>query len=63
MLREFTSYSDVWSYGIVAWEVMSYGEKPYWDMSNDDVIKNIRQGMRLPSPVVSVFEFKPINTN
>ena len=35
--REFTSASDVWSYGIVTWEVMAYGERPYWDMSNQDV--------------------------
>ncbi|KAM4694563.1 ephrin type-B receptor 3 isoform 2-T2 [Discoglossus pictus] len=37
--RKFTSASDVWSYGIVMWEVMSYGERPYWDMSNQDVRK------------------------
>ncbi len=38
--RKFTSASDAWSYGIVMWEVMSYGERPYWDMSNQDVRKN-----------------------
>lgn len=27
----------MWSYGIVMWEVMSYGERPYWDMTNQDV--------------------------
>lgn len=35
--RKFSSASDVWSYGIVMWEVMSYGERPYWDMTNQDV--------------------------
>lgn len=35
--RKFTSASDVWSYGIVMWEVISYGERPYWEMSNQDV--------------------------
>lgn len=35
--RKFMSASDVWSYGIVMWEVMSFGERPYWDMSNQDV--------------------------
>uniref|UniRef100_H2YTU6 receptor protein-tyrosine kinase n=1 Tax=Ciona savignyi TaxID=51511 RepID=H2YTU6_CIOSA len=49
--RQFTSASDVWSYGIVMWEVMSYGEKPYWDMSNQQVLENIQKGMRLPSPL------------
>ncbi|MEQ2197098.1 hypothetical protein XENOCAPTIV_022928, partial [Xenoophorus captivus] len=42
--RKFTSASDVWSYGIVMWEVMSFGERPYWDMSNQD------QDYRLPPP-------------
>uniref|UniRef100_A0AAY4CY67 Ephrin type-A receptor 7 n=1 Tax=Denticeps clupeoides TaxID=299321 RepID=A0AAY4CY67_9TELE len=49
--RKFTSSSDVWSYGIVMWEVMSYGERPYWDMSNQDVIKAIEEGYRLPAPM------------
>uniref|UniRef100_A0A8C0H9A4 EPH receptor B1 n=1 Tax=Chelonoidis abingdonii TaxID=106734 RepID=A0A8C0H9A4_CHEAB len=45
--RKFTSASDVWSYGIVMWEVMSFGERPYWDMSNQDV----SQDYRLPPPM------------
>uniref|UniRef100_A0A3B4GFR0 receptor protein-tyrosine kinase n=1 Tax=Pundamilia nyererei TaxID=303518 RepID=A0A3B4GFR0_9CICH len=49
--RKFTSASDVWSYGIVTWEVMSYGERPYWDMSNQDVINAIEQDFRLPAPM------------
>uniref|UniRef100_A0A669AZT3 Ephrin type-A receptor 7 n=1 Tax=Oreochromis niloticus TaxID=8128 RepID=A0A669AZT3_ORENI len=49
--RKFTSASDVWSYGVVMWEVMSYGERPYWDMSNQDVIKAIEEGYRLPAPM------------
>lgn len=51
--RKFTSASDVWSFGIVAWEVFSYGERPYWNWSNQDVIKGIEKGYRLPPPVVS----------
>uniref|UniRef100_A0A673Z9N6 receptor protein-tyrosine kinase n=1 Tax=Salmo trutta TaxID=8032 RepID=A0A673Z9N6_SALTR len=49
--RKFTSASDVWSYGIVMWEVVSYGERPYWEMSNQDVIKAIEEGYRLPAPM------------
>uniref|UniRef100_A0A8C8RII8 receptor protein-tyrosine kinase n=1 Tax=Pelusios castaneus TaxID=367368 RepID=A0A8C8RII8_9SAUR len=48
--RKFTSASDAWSYGIVMWEVMSFGERPYWDMSNQDVINAIEQDYRLPPP-------------
>ncbi|XP_042211505.1 ephrin type-B receptor 1-B-like isoform X4 [Homarus americanus] len=49
--RKFTSASDVWSLGIVMWEVMSYGERPYWNWSNQDVIKSIEKGYRLPAPM------------
>ncbi|XP_017155569.1 ephrin type-B receptor 1-B isoform X3 [Drosophila miranda] len=49
--RKFTSASDVWSYGVVLWEVMSYGERPYWNWSNQDVIKSIEKGYRLPAPM------------
>lgn len=33
------------------WEVMSYGERPYWEMSNQDVILSIEEGYRLPAPM------------
>ncbi|XP_046903658.1 ephrin type-A receptor 6-like [Hypomesus transpacificus] len=49
--RKFSSASDTWSYGIVMWEVMSYGERPYWEMSNQDVILSIEEGYRLPAPM------------
>ncbi|NWY01034.1 EPHAA protein, partial [Nothoprocta ornata] len=49
--HHFSPASDVWSFGIVMWEVMSYGERPYWDMSNQDVIKAIEDGFRLPAPM------------
>uniref|UniRef100_A0A2K5K291 Ephrin type-A receptor 10 n=1 Tax=Colobus angolensis palliatus TaxID=336983 RepID=A0A2K5K291_COLAP len=46
----FSSASDVWSFGIVMWEVMAFGERPYWDMSGQDVIKAVEDGFRLPPP-------------
>ncbi|NXX58813.1 EPHA2 protein, partial [Scopus umbretta] len=49
--RKFTSASDAWSYGIVMWEVMSYGERPYWELSNHEVMKAINEGFRLPAPL------------
>ena len=48
--RKLTSASNVWSFGIVVWEVFSYGERPYSNWMNQDVIKGIEQGYRLPQP-------------
>ena len=51
---KFTCSSDVWSFGVVAWEVMSFGERPYWNWSNTDVIKAIDKGFRLFIPTVII---------
>lgn len=58
--RRFSSASDVWSYGIVCWEVMTQGERPYFNWSNQDVIKAVEQGYRLPQPDVSISVPTPI---
>uniref|UniRef100_A0A673IGR8 receptor protein-tyrosine kinase n=1 Tax=Sinocyclocheilus rhinocerous TaxID=307959 RepID=A0A673IGR8_9TELE len=48
--RKFSSASDIWSFGILMWEVMSYGERPYRDMSNQEVMKAVVDQYRLPAP-------------
>ncbi len=55
--RKFTSASDVWSYGIVMWEVMSYGERPYWDMTNQDVCVSLEIVFKIA--VQSIVKFSP----
>ncbi|CAI5443553.1 unnamed protein product [Caenorhabditis angaria] len=49
--RKFTAASDVWSFGVVIWEALSYGERPYWDWTNQKVISEVMLGYRLPPPM------------
>ncbi|VDN04876.1 unnamed protein product [Thelazia callipaeda] len=49
--RKFTAASDVWSFGVVIWEMCSFGERPYWDWTNQKVISEITLGYRLPAPM------------
>ena len=55
--RKFTSSSDVWSFGVVMWEIMSFGEWPYWNWTNQDVISTVDNGYRLPPPMVVAYEY------
>lgn len=41
---------DVWSFGILMWEVFSFGGVPYPGMSNNEARELIENGYRLPSP-------------
>jgi len=51
---KFTTTSDVWSYGIVIYEVWSLGLPPYSDFRGDHVslyiLVSVEEGYRLPSP-------------
>ena len=38
----YTTASDVWSYGITLWEMLSFGQKPWADCSLSQVCKNAR---------------------
>ncbi|XP_058807522.1 muscle, skeletal receptor tyrosine protein kinase-like isoform X2 [Phymastichus coffea] len=46
----FTLESDVWSFGVVLWEVYSFGKQPYYGHNNDEVMKLILQGIMLIPP-------------
>ena len=48
--RKYSSKSDVWSYGVFAWEVFSLGAKPYPDMGAHAVITAVARGYRMPRP-------------
>lgn len=47
---KFTAESDVWSFGVVMWEVFSYGCQPYYGYSNQEVTEMIRARQLLPCP-------------
>ena len=46
----FTITSDVWSYGVTVWEILSLGEEPYSDTTFDQLIPSILNGHRLDCP-------------
>ncbi|XP_040152312.1 tyrosine-protein kinase Fer-like isoform X3 [Anopheles arabiensis] len=47
---KYTSLCDVWSYGILVWEIFSRGDTPYSGMSNSMARERIDEGYRMPAP-------------
>ena len=46
----FTTQSDVWSFGIVLWEIFSSGTQPYCALSNEEVVDRVISGQILRCP-------------
>eukprot|EP00095_Tigriopus_kingsejongensis_P002783 snap_masked-scaffold623_size123039-processed-gene-0.5 protein:Tk02783 transcript:snap_masked-scaffold623_size123039-processed-gene-0.5-mRNA-1 annotation:"hypothetical protein DAPPUDRAFT_302459" len=46
----FTLKSDVWSYGVVLWEIFSLGQEPYPSQEIEETVQAIKNGYRLPFP-------------
>ncbi|XP_069742917.1 tyrosine-protein kinase FRK [Narcine bancroftii] len=49
-LNKFSIKSDVWSFGILLYEIITYGKIPYAGMSNSQVIEELGKGYRMSCP-------------
>uniref|UniRef100_A0A8C0F687 Protein tyrosine kinase 7 (inactive) n=1 Tax=Bubo bubo TaxID=30461 RepID=A0A8C0F687_BUBBB len=48
---EFSTKSDVWSFGVLMWEVFMHGEMPYTSLADDEVLAGLQSGKtKLPHP-------------
>uniref|UniRef100_A0A5K4F9Q1 Tyrosine-protein kinase n=1 Tax=Schistosoma mansoni TaxID=6183 RepID=A0A5K4F9Q1_SCHMA len=46
----YTIKCDVWSYGVLLWEIFTFGDVPYRNWSNQQTRDMIESGYRLPAP-------------
>lgn len=46
----YSTKTDVWSYGVVLWELMTRGVTPYPDVDNWDILHYLKLGRRMPQP-------------
>ncbi|KAM3860320.1 LOW QUALITY PROTEIN: melanoma receptor tyrosine-protein kinase-like [Diretmus argenteus] len=52
----YTHQSDVWSYGVTVWELMTFGLKPYDGIPASDVATVLERGDRLPQPPICTID-------
>ena len=47
---KFSVEGDVWSFGVVMWEVFSFALQPYYGITNEEVTEAVRRGKTLSRP-------------
>ncbi|MBN3296323.1 EGFR factor, partial [Amia calva] len=54
--RIYTHQSDVWSYGVTVWELMTFGSKPYDGIPASEIAGVLEKGERLPQPPICTID-------
>ncbi|KAK1795390.1 hypothetical protein P4O66_010567 [Electrophorus voltai] len=52
----YTHQSDVWSYGVTVWELMTFGSKPYDEIPASEIANVLENGERLPQPLICTLD-------
>ena len=47
----FTPMSDIWSYGVLLYEIITFGSFPFQGLSNNQVLENVKNGQTLTQPI------------
>ncbi|KAL4612862.1 inactive tyrosine-protein kinase 7-like [Arapaima gigas] len=51
--EDFSTKTDVWSFGVLMWEVFSLGDLPYAKLSDEDVLEGLKAGnLKLAAPEI-----------
>lgn len=46
----FSPMTDIWSYGILLYEIITFGNIPFQELSNNQVLEHVKNGMTIEIP-------------
>ncbi|XP_062617208.1 tyrosine-protein kinase transmembrane receptor Ror2-like isoform X1 [Saccostrea cucullata] len=50
LYNKFAVHSDVWSFGVLLWELFSFALQPYYGMTHEEVVQFVKDGKVLACP-------------
>ena len=56
----YTHKSDVWSYGVTIWEILTFGARPYGGKQAREIFNLLESGHRLEQPQTCTIELYAI---
>ncbi|KAL8598635.1 hypothetical protein ACOMHN_013518 [Nucella lapillus] len=50
LYNKFSTQSDVWSFGVVLWEIFAFALQPYYGLTHEQVVRYLKEGQVLAAP-------------